>query len=245
LAVCLACAHIVMNGADTNPARWRESLEGGDRSRRLGKYAESRQSYLQALAEAEKFGPDDRRLAATLNNLAALLFDYGDYAQAEPLFRRALGIFERLASPGDADTANVLNNLAALVARDGRLDDAQGMYERALAILAKRSPDAPESGAILNNLADVARRQGRDAEAAELYRRSVAAWKKQGAEGQAALPMGNLASLYFVSGRYDEAQQLLEQCLEAQIRLLGPDHPRMANNMAHLGEIYGFHSRYT
>src|SRR5690242_14068802 len=101
LVVCLACAQIVPGAADSEAVRWRGLLDRGDQSRRLGKYAEARQTYLDALALAETFGPDDRRLAATLNNLAALLFDYGDYAQAEPLFRRALGIFERAAPAGD------------------------------------------------------------------------------------------------------------------------------------------------
>ena len=113
----------------------------------------------------------------------------------------------------------MLNNLAAIVARRGRLDEARRRCTKRwrLRILAKQSPDGPEAGGILNNLADVARRQGRDQEAESLYRRSIAAWRKrEAAEGQAALAMGNLASLYFVSGRFDEAQELLEQCLGTQ-----------------------------
>jgi tetratricopeptide (TPR) repeat protein len=244
LVVCLAGAQIVLNAADSGAERWRESLARGDENRRLGKYAEARKSYLDALAEAEKFGPDDRRLAATLNNLGALLFDYGDYRQAEHMFGRALRILEQNAPAGDADVANALNNLAALAARGGRLDDARAMYERALGIMARQEPDEPEPGAILNNLADVLRKQGHDREAAALYRRSIAAWTKRGAEEQAALPMGNLAVLYFLAGRFDEAQELLERCLRVQTALLGPDHPRLANSLAHLGETYLIHQRY-
>src|SRR5438105_4545418 len=116
LVVCLAGAQLALGAADS-VAHWRESLNQGNESRRRGKYADARRSYLEALAEAEKFGPDDSRLAATLNNFGALLFDYGDYAQAERMLRRALGILERTVPAGDADVVNALNNLATLLAR--------------------------------------------------------------------------------------------------------------------------------
>ena len=87
LVVCLA-AQILAEAAQSSVARWREAIVRGDENRRLGKYVEARQSYLEALAEAEKFGPNDLGLAATLNNLAALLFDYGKDAEAESLYRR-------------------------------------------------------------------------------------------------------------------------------------------------------------
>src|SRR5437764_14348305 len=119
LVVCLAGAQLALGAADS-VARWRDSLIQGNESRRQGKYAEARRSYLDALAEAEKFGPDDPRLAATLNNLGALLFDYGDYAEAERILRRAVGILERTAPDGNGDTANALNNLATLLAKAGR-----------------------------------------------------------------------------------------------------------------------------
>jgi tetratricopeptide (TPR) repeat protein len=242
--VCLVCAQLALSAADSGDTRWRQSLARGDENRRLGKYAEARKNYQDAVAEAGRFGAHDRRLAASLNNLAALLYDYGDYAQAESLFKRALGILERNAPAGDGDVANALNNLAALSSRSGRLEEARAMYERAIAIQARLDPDAPEPATILNNLADVMRRQGRDAQAVALYRRSIASWNKQGAGAQAALTMGNLATLFFVAGRLDEAQDLLERCVRTQTELQGPDHPRLANNLAHLGEIYLAQERY-
>jgi len=90
-----SCLLVVCLVAEAGPAHWSESVARGDENRRAGKYAEAHQSYLDALAEAEKFGPADTRLASTLNNLAALLFDYGNDAESESLYRRALEIFQR------------------------------------------------------------------------------------------------------------------------------------------------------
>ncbi len=42
-----------------------------------------------------QFVEQDLRLATSLNNLATLYYSHGKYAQAEPLFRRALAIREK------------------------------------------------------------------------------------------------------------------------------------------------------
>src|SRR5690348_16518109 len=111
VVVYLAVQSVALAASQAGLAHWREAIARGDENRRLGKYVEARQSYQEALAEAEKFDSNDERLAATLNNLAALLFDYGNATDAEPLYRRALAIFERAESADRNNLANVLNNL--------------------------------------------------------------------------------------------------------------------------------------
>ena len=44
-------------------------------------------------------GPEHPDTAASLNNLAALYYAMGDYAKAEPLYRRALAIYEKALGP--------------------------------------------------------------------------------------------------------------------------------------------------
>jgi tetratricopeptide (TPR) repeat protein len=57
------------------------------------------------------------------------------YADAEPLFRRALAILEESLGPDHPDVALVLNNLALLLQATNRLGEAEPLYRRALAIL--------------------------------------------------------------------------------------------------------------
>ena len=59
-----------------------------------------------------------------LNNLAALYDDQGRYAEAEPLYKRALAIDEKALGPDHPDVALSLNNLAALYDNQGRYADA-------------------------------------------------------------------------------------------------------------------------
>ena len=54
----------------------------------------------RALANREKnFGPDHLNVASSLNNLALVYKERGDYAQADALFRRALPIMEKALGP--------------------------------------------------------------------------------------------------------------------------------------------------
>ena len=69
-----------------------------------------------------------------LNNLALLYDDQGRYAEAEPLYKRALAIDEKALGPDHPDVAQSLNNLAALYDDQGRYAEAEPLYKRALAI---------------------------------------------------------------------------------------------------------------
>ncbi len=62
-------------------------------------YPEAEKQWSAALKEAEGFGPQDPRLATTLNNLAGLYQAQGRYAEAEPLYKRALAIIEKALGP--------------------------------------------------------------------------------------------------------------------------------------------------
>ncbi len=64
-------------------------------------------------------------MATSLNNLAALYKAQGRYAEAEPLHKRALAIFEKALGPKHPDVAQSLNNLAVLYATQGKYAEAE------------------------------------------------------------------------------------------------------------------------
>jgi tetratricopeptide (TPR) repeat protein len=63
-----------------------------------------------------------------------LLEARGDYTEAEPLYRRALAIDEKVLGPDHPEVANTLNNLAVLLEARGDYTEAEPLYRRALAI---------------------------------------------------------------------------------------------------------------
>src|SRR5262249_61287347 len=93
----------------------------------------------RSLAIYEKaFGPDHPEVALSLNNLAALYYSQGRYADAETLFKRSLAIREKALGPDHPDIALSLNILAQLYDKQGLYTEALGFSRRAVAILAKR-----------------------------------------------------------------------------------------------------------
>jgi CHAT domain-containing protein len=75
-------------------------------------------------------GPDHPDVARSLNNLADLYERQSRYADAEPLYQRALAIRERAVGADHPDTATSANNLAFLYRAEGRVADALPMVQR-------------------------------------------------------------------------------------------------------------------
>ena len=83
-------------------------------------------------------------IAPELNNLAALYQRQERYAEAEPLFKRALAIREKSLAPGHPDVGQALNNLATLYEKQDRHADSEPLFKRALAIYEKAAgPEHP------------------------------------------------------------------------------------------------------
>ncbi len=76
-------------------------------------------------------------MATSLNNLALLYATQGKYAEAEPLYQRALGIVEKALGPEHPHVAQSLENYAALLRKTGRDDEAVKLEARARAIRAQ------------------------------------------------------------------------------------------------------------
>ena len=104
------------------------------------------------LAIREKaFGPDHPAVASGLAGLAAVHVARGQYAQAEPLLKRALAISEKTLGPDHPATASILDDYADALSNARKdaasLAQAKAMKIRARAILdaqvQRASADAP------------------------------------------------------------------------------------------------------
>ena len=103
----------------------------------------------------------------------------GDYARAEPLYRRALKICEKALGPDHPNTATILNNLAALYKDMGDYAKAETLYQRALKICEKAlGPDHPNTETSLNNLSLLFRDLQRKPEALEMATKAQQAYLK-------------------------------------------------------------------
>ena len=102
-----------------------------------GRYADAEKSLQATLKAAETFGPQDPRLATSLNNLAVLYKTQGKYAEAEQLYKQSLEIREKALGPKHSDVAQSLNNLAEVYRAQGKYTEAEPLYKQSLAIREK------------------------------------------------------------------------------------------------------------
>ncbi len=80
-------------------------------------------------------------MATKLDNLALFCHDHGKYAEAEPLYQRALAIYEKALGSEHSHVAASLENYASLLRATGRVSEAAELEARAKATRAvgKRS----------------------------------------------------------------------------------------------------------
>ena len=209
---------------------------------RMGRLAEARDHYAQALEINEKcLPPTDPAIGANLANLgSALLYmrDSVGVAEAVRYFERALPILGAAHGPLHPDVAKCLNQLGSALRADGRVDDARGRYEQALAIIEQApglGPDDPMVATVLINLAQVVARP----EARVLLERALRIVEgvyppdhPLVATALAALS-GNLREL----GDYDAALPLARRSLATVETFHDQDRRRLSEASATLGGV--------
>jgi tetratricopeptide (TPR) repeat protein len=129
-------------------------------------------------------GEDDPRTMLDAAACAGVLDGLERYDESEPIYRRALAVFERSYGPEHYEVAATLHNLAAVLAVRGRRQEAEEHYRRALAIkenlLGAGSPDVALTR---NNLGKLLTDVGRPGEAVTLLEAAVAVLEDRLAPG--------------------------------------------------------------
>jgi tetratricopeptide (TPR) repeat protein len=143
-----------------------------DLRRVQGRYAESESTFKLALANYAKLAPS-RRIprANALCNLAVLYINQGRFAEAEPLCREALAVFERAKH---ATRVVVMLNLGKVLAGLGDPAQAEDLTRQALTLAEQQGKRGRYAQCIaLVSLGDLYRLQGRLPEADALVRRGL------------------------------------------------------------------------
>jgi len=186
-------------------------------------------------------GPYLMEVAQSLNNLAGLYRNLGRIADAEPLYKRAISIWENELGPEHSILVTALNNLADAYSIVGRNDEAERLFKRSLSIGEKTvGPAHPSLARPLNNLALLYVKEGRYKDAEPLSQRSLAIWEKTlGPDHpEVARALNNLGLLYEKQGRYEEAKLIYERSLIILEAAYGPANMEVATLLSNLAATY-------
>ena len=185
-------------------------------------------------------GSEHQFTLRSIGNLASLLRDNGEYAEAESLYSGALKKLERILGPEHPDTLRSYNDFTSLLRDKGEYAEAEPLLRRTLQT-SERVLGADHSITLrsVKNLANLLYKRGEYTEAETLYRRALQVLERIfGPEHPETLVyINNLASLLREKGEYLEAEQLQRRALKGRENVLGLDHPvtlRAVNNLANL-----------
>ena len=153
------------------------------------------------------------------------------------LNRRALDLRMTLLGPGHRKSIAALGNLANCYLDLGRFQEAEPYYRRSLELRRRTlGEDDPSTLRALGNLAGLESELQHPREAVRLFRETLAGFQRIGkVDREAWNYQNNLAKVLLESGRPDESATLAAASLEAQRRVLGPDHPDVLHSLLNLG----------
>ncbi len=210
-----------------------------------GQYTLSIQFHQRALAIREQvLAPDDFHIARSLNSLAFAYY-IQDVAteEIEPLFLRALSIYEQAIGRDHPITSHCLSNLALFYASQDRFLEAERLLLEVQAIRERHLPPVHlDTARSLQNLAWLyiyQKKQDRYKEAKKLLERSLAIRSTLlGAfHPQVAISLHHLAWLLEAENNYTEAEHLYQQILSIRERSLGPASPKVALTRKHYAAL--------
>jgi tetratricopeptide (TPR) repeat protein len=168
----LASTNITLSADDTLWKTWRDS---GIQAWQEGRLGIAEQLLVAAMEQAEKFGPEDLRVADTANDLAVVYATAGKILEAELLFRRSLAIGEKRLGADNPSVGTTIQNLGILKAMQQKYQEAEPLFMRALRINVQQFGRIHVRTAMtLKTLSTLYAVQGRMEEAERLIQTSLA-----------------------------------------------------------------------
>jgi tetratricopeptide (TPR) repeat protein len=217
---------------------WKAEHDAGWNAYQENRLEEAEKELRAAEKDARAFGPNDPRLATTLDHLAWVLAAEDKLDEAESMAKAGLAIREKTP---DADLAASLNTLASVYDLEGRTAEARQLYARCVEIARKTSgPDDPSLADALDNLATADHLLGKLAEAEASYKEALAIREKvaDARPADIAPTLHNLAALYIDQKKYPDAEALLKRALTIREASLGAEHPDVASTLEAIGWMY-------
>ena len=186
-------------------------------------------------------------VAYSMSQLGTIAYGQGQYDRAETLISDALKIREATLGPNHLDVAESLDNLASILLVRGDYVRPDPLYQRALTIyekaLASGQTSAPSAdlatriAGVLNNRALLYHRRGDYAQAESEYLKALAIRERiLGPDHpRVARTLADLGGVYYVSGQYEKAIQVLRRALGIQEPR---NEPSLATTNSNLAAVY-------
>ncbi|WP_258101530.1 CHAT domain-containing protein [Marinoscillum pacificum] len=195
-------------------------------------------------------GSSSAGYAAEFNNMAVLSFSQGNLKQAERDLTTSLGQIKRVEGENSVPYAIALNNLGILYQYMGRFEEALDYLEQCIELADKELREKSSTYVqFLTNKALILQEIGDYSSAESTYKQAMDIQTSRMKLNKTSDPdyahmLNNLASLYMVSGREEEAKKLLEESLKIYETKFGDNHLLTAGAKSDLGRVNLYQGDY-
>ena len=190
-------------------------------------------------AKKTKLPKNDPDLAESLNDLAEIHLDLGEYEKAESLYRSALNIQENALDPNHPNLARTLNGIGLGYYYLSQGTKAIPFFQRAIGILEKAfGTSHGDIGSYLSNLGLAYSLLGEYKKAVTFYERALRICEEAlgPSHPSMAIFLNNLGQAYDIQGRFKDARALYERAFRISEETLGSTHPNMALILQNLAD---------
>jgi tetratricopeptide (TPR) repeat protein len=215
--------------------------------------AEASVDYFQAmnwLREAEKLTDRVREpveWADVQFAISLILYDQGQFAEAERVLREVVTERERALGPEDPKALRARHNLARALIFEGKYAEAEAEYRTVLVQREKLlGPENRDTLVTRSGLALALDYQGKYALAEAEYRAVLKLEERLlGPENPDTLmTWSNLATILYSQGHYQESEAEIRNLLKIAEHALGPEDYLTVGNRANLGEVLYAEGKY-
>ena len=225
----------------------------------IGKYTEARSHFEKALeVRKELLGENHPVVAQSMANLGKLYQEIGKYTEARSHFEKALEVRKELLGENHPVVAQSMANLGKLYQEIGNYTQGASLFIRSLEIKQKfpgrnieRNLEIKENFTKKDHICTAIDytdfgylyyEKGDYDKAKEFYNYAMDIWRSwpnyEMYPLESAVTVNNLGILYQEIGNYQDAEKHLKNGLEIRQKLLGENHPVVAQSMGNLGKLY-------
>jgi tetratricopeptide (TPR) repeat protein len=197
-------------------------------------YPKSKALFDKALHEAQRFGPADPRIGATLNSLGLVYRSEKKLNEADAAFRRALPIMETANGSASLDTANINFNIAGVAMDMGKWADAAQYLKRCLQTYQEKLGEKSlKTGDVLCMVGEANLNLKAYVDAEATLKRCADIRESDGGMENAGLgdALHNLAVAYQKQGRNSKAEPTFKLAAKIREKTLGITSPAFADSL--------------
>jgi tetratricopeptide (TPR) repeat protein len=234
------------SSASASTKDWEKLWEEGEAASKKGDLAAAENRFAAAVRAVEPLG-EDEALAFSLVSLARVYTARANYLQADPLLRRALGIWEKTEDAEPDLVADCLSAIGDLCVAQGKYAEAESHYQREMAILSKAfGRNDLEVAPGLEDLGGLYLVQGKYADAEPLLRRalSIREANLDPDEPDLGSALHEMARLHHLQGKYAQAEKLFRRDLALCEKAQGVEHLTTSASLYSFGDHYRICGKY-